>query len=46
MKMSLIDKKTITLCHGGKEVSVLVYLKEVGVKSQGTKVKAFCRIIE
>ena len=44
--MNMIDKKTITLNHGESEVNVLVYLKEVNVKSSGTKVKAYCRIID
>jgi hypothetical protein len=44
--MSLIDKKTITLNHGEKEVSVMVYLKEVNAKSNTPVVKAYCRIIE
>jgi hypothetical protein len=45
-KMSLIDKKTIILNHGEKEVSILVYLKKVNVKSNATVVKAYCKIVD
>jgi len=42
----MLDKKTITLNHGEKEVNVLVYLKQVNVKGSSSKVKAYCRIID
>ncbi len=41
----MLDKKTITLNNGEKDVNVLVYLKEVKVKNNYTKIKAFCRIV-
>jgi hypothetical protein len=41
----MLDKRTVTLNHGKKEVNVMVYLKEVNVKGSSTKIKAYCRII-
>ncbi|MDP6548404.1 MAG: hypothetical protein QF917_05665 [Candidatus Woesearchaeota archaeon] len=43
-KMEAFDEKLITLNDGKKDLNVLVYLKEVAVKSNHTKTKAFCRI--
>lgn len=40
-----IDKKTIILNNGEKDINVLVYLKEVNVKNNYKNVKAFCKII-
>lgn len=43
--MDIVDKKTITLNDGKKDINLLVYLKKVKVKSNHNKIKAFCRII-
>lgn len=39
-----LDKKTIKLNNGQKDVDVIVYLKEVNVKNKHRTIKAFCRI--
>jgi len=43
--MKSFDEKIITLNNGQKDFSILVYLKEVAVKSNNIKTKAFCRIL-
>lgn len=42
--MKVFDEKVITLNNGIKDVDVLVYPKEVNVKSNHTKIKAFCKM--
>lgn len=42
--MRVFDEKSITLNDGTRDLNVLVYLKEVNVKSNHTKIKAYCKI--
>lgn len=42
--MKIFDEKIVTLNNGDRDVDVLVYLKEVNVKSNHTKIKAFCKM--
>jgi len=42
--MKKLDKKTVILNDGEKDVEVLVYLKEIKVRGSKTAVKAFCRM--
>jgi len=42
--MKVFDEKTITLNDGNKDLTVLVYLKEVFVKNNNKNIKAFCKI--
>lgn len=44
--MKVLDKKTVTLNNGQKDVSILVFLKEVNVRNNNKAIKAFCRIID
>jgi len=43
--MKIFDEKTVILNDGEKNVKIKVYLKEVKVKNNHTKTKAFCRMI-
>jgi len=42
----MINKRDVILNDGEKDVHVLVYLKEVNVRNNHTKIKSFCRIIK